>query len=195
MNLTTKWYFKCEEPLLENCGNLHPKSFTKLVHCNWWKHVFSRFPLQVLNPFIFTARVRSTTGGVCLFRGGGTPSLFNNTSTSTGPRPLLRDTPIQSQMGGYPIQDWMGYLPIWEWMGYPSCLGLDWGTLHLGLDGVPPSPLGTGLGYPPPPRPGLDGTSTGYAAGALLLRFPAGGLSCFSHVLKRYHINWTAMSF
>ena len=71
-----------------------------------------------------------------------------------------------------PVWDWIGVPSIWDWMAYPRP-GLDGGIF----------PIEDWIRVPPPPRPGLDGT------GAILLRFPAEGLSCLSYVLKRYHTN------
>ena len=105
---------------------------------------------------IFTARVRSTTGGyvftgVCLFRWGiPSPRFF--------PRCLVPDPfPGDTQ----PLVP----CPFW---GYPSL----WShVLSEGGTPVPP-PAKTGLGYPPP-FPGLVMPRV-----VCLVRFPAGRLSC-----------------
>ena len=93
-------------------------------------------------------------GGTPSFLKGGTPILPGGGYPSR----LMRNTPIQTDcVGGVP-------LPGWDWMGVPPT-GTGWGYPQLGLDGIPPQGTVT-LGQVMP-------------RSARLLRFPAGGLSCW----------------
>ena len=116
--------------------------------------------------FIFTACIRSTTGGyvftgVCLSNlwGGGVPHPADREGEYPilGPgrvvsHPTDRDThprsrwgvPIQLTEGtlGYtPVEPWDGVPPIQDWMGYSPVQTYDWVPPLRRLDGIHPTPL------------------------------------------------------
>ena len=119
--------------------------------------------------------VRSTTGGyvftgVCLFRWGRGVTPSPSHITSTGPMSLLG-------------------VPKWLVAGpFPDPLDQGWGTpppSQLKMGGTPwwgyPLPR-PGMGYPPPPRPGI-GQQMEYLIhrGRYASCVHAGGFSCFGN--------------
>ena len=164
--------------------------------------------------FLFTARVRSTTGSyvftrVCLLTRGEVAPITIPIILPLIPCPFGRGGgryPISfPQVLTHPVPDGSTPLPQsstrWGPGGTPPPSG-PWGTPYQDLNGVPPietlmgaPPPQSGLdgwgGVLPPPRPRLDGAWTGYSAGGTPIA--TGGLSCLQ--LQRFWKRFRPQSF